>query len=219
MYPTPEEEIKNLSASDTLLFQEIEGMVRIDGWLMVKEAIALYDLATRTTSQYPVFCEIGSWKGKSAYVFGTAIKTLGCGVHYCVDPFSGIGDAASEPVYKKDLRDMDIPLLSQFVNNLNREGVLHTIRILPAISENARLLFRESRIDVLFIDGNHEYQYVQRDIALWAPLIPSGGWLAIHDYGATHVDGPRRAVDERLRTSPDWMNGHVIGEMYVTQRV
>ena len=41
---------------------------------MLCEAVELFDLANRIDSINPVICEIGSWKGKSAYVFASALK-------------------------------------------------------------------------------------------------------------------------------------------------
>jgi predicted O-methyltransferase YrrM len=36
-------------------------------------------------------------------------------------------------------------------------------------------------VDVLFIDGDHEYEGVQRDLDLYAPLVREGGLIAFHD--------------------------------------
>lgn len=37
------------------------------------------------------------------------------------------------------------------------------------------------QIDFVYIDGNHESEYVQRDIDLWSPKVKKGGIIAGHD--------------------------------------
>jgi predicted O-methyltransferase YrrM len=45
-------------------------------------------------------------------------------------------------------------------------------------------------LDLLFIDGAHDYDSVRRDFELYAPLVRDGGIVAFHDI----VDGPPEAV-------------------------
>ena len=49
------------------------------------------------------------------------------------------------------------------------------------------------RVDFVFIDGNHAYEYVKADIELYWPKIRFGGFLCGHD---CHVDPVKRAVSE-----------------------
>lgn len=70
-------------------------------------------------------------------------------------------------------------------------------------------------VDVVFVDGGHEYEECAGDIFGWMPHILPGGYIAVHDYrkddiptGADgyHADGPHpiafegvdRTVDELL---------------------
>lgn len=52
-----------------------------------------------------------------------------------------------------------------------------------------------SEVDFVFIDGNHEYAYVMKDLELYWPKIKSGGFLCGHDYSGGHP-GVTKAVDE-----------------------
>lgn len=47
--------------------------------------------------------------------------------------------------------------------------------------------------DFVFIDANHAYDYVKKDIELWAPLIRAGGILCGHDF---NLAGVKKAVIE-----------------------
>lgn len=50
-------------------------------------------------------------------------------------------------------------------------------------------------LDYVFIDGDHSYEGVKRDIAAWLPKIRPGGWIGGHDYGS-HFPGVDQAVKE-----------------------
>lgn len=54
--------------------------------------------------------------------------------------------------------------------------------------------------DFVFVDANHLYEAVKRDIELWLPTVRSGGIIAFHDYHHAHNRrgnfGVKRAVDE-----------------------
>lgn len=50
-------------------------------------------------------------------------------------------------------------------------------------------------IDFLYIDGNHEYDYVRQDIELFWPHVAENGIMAGHDYDVK-LEGVVRAVNE-----------------------
>lgn len=53
-------------------------------------------------------------------------------------------------------------------------------------------------VDFVFIDANHEYEFVKQDIELYWPKVKSGGFLCGHDYSGGHP-GVTKAVDEFFR--------------------
>ncbi|MCI0537098.1 MAG: class I SAM-dependent methyltransferase [Verrucomicrobiales bacterium] len=58
----------------------------------------------------------------------------------------------------------------------------------------------DESLDFVFIDAEHTYDAVRKDIAAWAPKVRPGGIVAGHDYGGLHnrrgVWGVNRAVDQ-----------------------
>jgi predicted O-methyltransferase YrrM len=61
---------------------------------------------------------------------------------------------------------------------------LHLIRAdshEPSTLETVRRSLGESRVDFLFIDGDHSYEGVKRDFEMFAPLVRPGGIVAFHD--------------------------------------
>ncbi len=55
--------------------------------------------------------------------------------------------------------------------------------------------FEDNSIDFCFIDANHTYEYVSRDIAAYLPKMKKGGVIAGHDYNMSHP-GVIQAVNE-----------------------
>lgn len=49
-------------------------------------------------------------------------------------------------------------------------------------SESAASIFEDGSLDFVYIDANHAYDYVVRDIELWYPKVRSGGFMCGHDY-------------------------------------
>lgn len=58
-------------------------------------------------------------------------------------------------------------------------------------------------IDVLFIDGSHEYDYVLMDCKSLVPLVKKGGTVLFHDHNPNNPNtGVFQAVNEYLTTLP-----------------
>jgi predicted O-methyltransferase YrrM len=51
----------------------------------------------------------------------------------------------------------------------------------PGTLASVQELLGGRAVDFLFIDGDHEYEGVQRDLDLYAPLVRDGGLIAFHD--------------------------------------
>lgn len=217
-YPSYKEQFALLNNAQKKALKRIPQLEFIEGWLLLAEAAELFILTSKIKSERPVICEIGTWKGKSSYIFATALKSKG-GLLYSVDPFNGDGDIASKKSYQEEIVKMDTTLLQNFKNTLKKFDLSRHVVILPFQSEEARSKFREQQIDLLFIDGNHDYNYVEKDYKLWASLIPPGGKIILHDVKAKHVNGPKRVMQECIIGNKAWKNVRIIGEMGIAERV
>lgn len=96
----------------------------------------------------------------------------------------------------------DYPSFSafQYLDNLIRYGVLEKVSAVVADCNSIGPLLADESFDVAFIDGDHRFDAVRRNIELFLPKIRPGGVIIFHDYG---VDMPgarcyeKQAVDER----------------------
>lgn len=70
---------------------------------------------------------------------------------------------------------------------------LHLIRADSHLEETRERVLRildDELLDYLFLDGDHTYEGVRRDFDMYAPLVRSGGLIALHDISEhrTHTD-------------------------------
>lgn len=90
---------------------------------------------------------------------------------------------------------------SQFVDQLESG----TVEIHRALSDEAAPRFDDAYFDWVYIDGNHEYKYVKRDLETYFPKVRDGGYLTGDDYGVVGYwdNGIQKAVDEFLAERPE----------------
>ena len=157
----------------------------IEGFMGRKELNYLYknayDLKDGST-----IVEIGSWKGRSTEAFVEAIKDKMDMKLYCVDLW--------DEKYKINIGGN---VYEEFMKN-------HSIwqkdfKVKPIIirqsSAASALNFADLSIDLLFIDGAHDYNSVISDLKLLYPKVKIGGKICGHDF-RRNVDGVRTAVIE-----------------------
>lgn len=58
--------------------------------------------------------------------------------------------------------------------------------------------FPDGHFDFVFLDADHTYEGVSRDIEAWLPKIRPGGMMLGHDFNLKDFPGVVRAVDERF---------------------
>ena len=66
-------------------------------------------------------------------------------------------------------------------------------------SEDASDFIHDESLDFVYIDGDHKYEAVRKDIHLWYPKVKIGGTIGGHDFCDDHV-GIIKAVLEAFGT-------------------
>jgi len=78
-------------------------------------------------------------------------------------------------------------------------------RLIEGDTVAAAALVEDGSLDFVFIDADHSYEAVRRDIDAWRSKVKPGGWLGGHDYNRK-FPGVIRAVDfafgKRVYTLP-----------------
>lgn len=133
--------------------------------------------------------EVGSWKGGSAIHMAGVMKELGIdGEIVCVDTWLGAPIAwTREPELKVSLNLSDgyPQLYRTFARNVVDAGVADIVTPLPASSDGGFAVLRHFGVsaDVIYIDADHEYDAVRRDLKNYVTLLSPRGVLIGDDFG------------------------------------
>jgi len=126
--------------------------------------------------------EVGVHLGLNALSF---LRYLPLQCLYLVDPYNnyeGFDGDFHENFYTT--RKQASHILKKYEN---------TIVWIRDFSANAVKRIPDTSLDFVYIDGNHLYKWVKRDMELWYPKLKNGGILCGHDYNIFDVS---RAVVE-----------------------
>lgn len=154
----------------------------ITGWMTEVELEWLIEQAsTRRT-----VVEIGSWKGRSTKALALSVQE----VSYSVDHWMGTPPPSEDSRALPDwleVKDLGAGTVkAEFERNLASEITSGKCVLLGLPSDKGVERLKEilggRKIDMVFIDGDHDYEMVKRDIELWSPMIVEGGLLCGHDY-------------------------------------
>lgn len=93
--------------------------------------------------------------------------------------------------------------------NLAACGVLEIVTLVQADSVEAAKAFTDHSVDFVFIDADHTYEGVRRDIAAWRSKVKDTGILAGHDYSLSMFPGVVQAVEEAFGDRQRMLDGVV----------
>jgi len=139
--------------------------------------------------------EVGVWRGKTSK--GLLTRNPNLKLHM-IDPWkvpqsdNSYFDSDKTSRYSQDKFESALQETKNLVKGLNAVIIRET-------SQDAVKKFEDGYFDFVFIDGDHSYEGVKRDIKLWNPKVKKGGCLIGHDYyHHSGMDDVRRAVNELL---------------------
>src|SRR5581483_8853697 len=168
----------------------------IEGWLSDGEANELFRLARQfAPRQGAIIVELGSWKGKSSVMLAAGLLGKETPRLFCIDPFGRDENPEHQERYYADLLRRDPRDVKQvFRDNIAAFGLQDIVHPLKGYSFEFVTGWQE-RIDLLFIDANHEYEAVLRDFRQWSAFVKPGGVIVFHDANG-RWPGPTRVVSE-----------------------
>lgn len=170
----------------------LERALATPGWMNPSQLEYLAHLASRSQ----LFCEVGSWRGRSARAIADNLPEGGS--LFCIDTWAdhahGIPDywTATDPA---DLWRRPDWLYRLFLTHLDDHLGKRVFAMRMDSLAAARALAGLKTFDAIFIDAGHEYEEVMADILAWGPLLKDGGVMAGHDYDPGWP-GVIRAVQE-----------------------
>jgi hypothetical protein len=138
-------------------------------------------------------CEIGTESGNNALNMLTHLDIKHI---ILIDPFLNYGNMCGggvleTPEIATSCKNYAFNLLSDFIDK---------ITWIIDFSENEASNIENESLDFVYIDGNHRFEYVQKDIELYYPKIKYGGWLSGHDF-KNGEPGVKQAVIEFCKSN------------------
>jgi len=133
--------------------------------------------------------EVGAYMGESTFLF--ACSGLFSEIH-TIDPHSG------EEEFNNMFGYTWSEVKSEFEKNTRHfNNIIHWDKYSYEVDDK----FSNREFDFLYIDAEHTYESVKKDLELYTPKVKRGGIVGGHDY-TDNWDGVRQAVDEAFG-SPD----------------
>jgi predicted O-methyltransferase YrrM len=122
-----------------------------------------------------VIGELGCFKGQSTQVLAEWLGDKGTLI--AVDWFKG-----SEGAVEPDING------SISVDFWDKMGAYRNFKFYQMESGEAAKQIGDETFDWFWIDGDHRYHCIKRDLELWYPKVKYGGIFAGHDYEGTEYD-------------------------------
>ena len=173
---------------------------KIPGWFHASE---LYDMVVEKHKHDDnvAFVEIGSYFGRSSCYMMELIKERDPSIHLdIIDPwiwnefFTDINDRVQvERIYRSDEMNAEHRRVVEevgkdpykiFHHYLDPTELLcsDNIDIIQDTSEHSIVRYDDKSLDFVYIDGDHSFDVVRRDIELYMPKIKDGGIISGDDY-------------------------------------
>lgn len=128
--------------------------------------------------------EIGVAKGKFSQVLCEKIPGL---TLFCIDPWLRYSLNRRSPIQEKQIKAYEEA--QQRLKDYN-------VTFIRKFSLQAAQLFENESLDFVFIDGNHDYDFVMEDVINWTRKVRKGGIVSGHDYYNFNNSGVIEAVND-----------------------
>lgn len=138
--------------------------------------------------------EIGILKGYNAREI---IRNRPLITHIMVDPWDGNNKDDSYIKSQSDDSKEDQAFFDRCYNiaMIRIDNWKERANVMRMKSIEAAKCIDDNSLDYVFIDADHSYEGVKRDIKTWLPKVKIGGWIGGHDYDPRFA-GVMKAVDE-----------------------
>jgi Methyltransferase domain len=153
------------------------------GWCTPEKALVLAGLVSDHKPTLAV--EIGVFGGRSLIPMALALRAVGCGVAYGIDPWTieaaieGNNGPANDGwwINNSNLENVYI----SFVHSVIDHGLTRECRWMRLKSDVAVRLFDDASIGLFHLDGNHSELTSCRDVEQWHKKIAPGGVWVLDD--------------------------------------
>jgi precorrin-6B methylase 2 len=212
-----------------LSFNILKLRFKFYGMITLPECVELHKIARKLPNK-SVIVEIGCFGGlATAYILSGCKKS--CFV-YSIDPFASDIPSQKKIVmgYKnRNYREAEKVSLNnkpskRMVSKKLKSLGFKNFQLIEGFSDTVVKKWKRT-IDLLWIDGNHEYEAVKNDFFNWSPYIRKGGSIVFHDankkdgsnYWKWGLRGPSKVVNKYINL-PMWkIDGRIDSMVHATK--
>jgi hypothetical protein len=153
-----------------------------------------------------VGCEIGVKSGRHARLM---LNKLDISKLYLIDPYDFFPEkfVFQKEYGKKRTKKGSYESCKKQLSPWNEK-----IQFILKLSEEAHEHIKDGELDFVYIDGNHEKEFVSKDIELYWPKLKIGGLMAGHDFMAPRWQGVIDAVNEFF--GDNYMTGQTVEKKF-----
>jgi hypothetical protein len=168
----------------------------VEGWFDFED---VYSAAVSKAQDGAHFVEVGSWFGKSTVYMGVEVLNSGKSIRFdAIDHWGGSPDEMAEtgmetPMFKYLQNNSVEDAYNTFLNNI--EPCKDYITVVRGDSMKLVNDYKNNSLDFVFIDSDHSYENVKKEILNWWPKLKVGATIGGHDYNHPPVS---RAVFDTL---------------------
>jgi len=145
------------------------------------------------------YLEIGAFYGANLISVANSYGLHDNSKLYCIDPWE---DYDEYPEYKNE----QPKIYNSFIHNIEKSGAKDKIVINRGYSNIEIPKFQDEFFDIIYIDGNHEPEYVLEDAVLSFRKLKKNGIMIFDDYGwggpdltQTGIDGFLHGYHKRIK--------------------
>jgi predicted O-methyltransferase YrrM len=153
----------------------------IHGWTRPEQLIWLMK-AIHALPDSGIAVEIGVWQGRSALSMAEACRGTRKKV-YAIDPWL---DGTQSQQSVREVSTSNVLSFQEahtaFLANLQYFELQDWCIPIRDTSLNVAKTWQHGLIDLIFVDGSHEYDAVAADLEAWMPLIKTGGIICGDDW-------------------------------------
>lgn len=167
----------------------------VSGYIFPKMYETRLDMIYDLVQPNGTYCEIGVFKGN----FTKEIMKLEPKQFVLLDLFSGIIGSGDENGNNFETINLD----ESYKNLQEYFSKNPEVSLIKGDSSTNLSMFPSDTFDMIYIDGDHEYEGCKKDLIVAYDKIKNGGWIMGHDYEmnmlkakTTYIFGVRNAVDE-----------------------
>lgn len=217
------------------IWSQIETSVAdISGWSPIDELYSLYLLALGATEVQGDIVEIGGWCGRSSVALGMAARDIDKQL-YCIDLFPSKDDwyqsgeesysfeviidnkkyagYQDQKVHKEPFEKAILPVYEQYYSildawKLSMENNKLSNYASPHIGDCLSFFKTKSqdyKVSFAFLDGDHSYDGLSKDIITIEKYLSSGGIICFDDAFSSHYPGVDEAINEFIINSDKYL--------------